>query len=179
METAEKRFMLDTSALNRIIKSPDDEMLIIKSKAEGCQYFFADIQFDEIAKIIRRPSPGVPRELVERTRVYWMLDLLKTMLRIQTHYVKRYATLKLNDWILDDGLYIMPDEVSDAHDDIYHRNDQHFNDAMIGTVAMEHGCVLVTEDRRLFNRVNAHTPGGAIRYADFIARLTGDSTSAQ
>lgn len=179
MDLIDKRFMLDTSALNRVIKSFEDIRLIVDSKAEGYQYFFTDIQFEEIEKNILRRSPDVPQDLVERSRVYWMLDLLKTMLRIQTHHVKRYGTLKLNDLILDGSLTIMPDEVSDAHDDIHHHNDQHSNDAMIGVVAMEHGCVLVTEDRRLFNRVNAHTPGGAIRYADFIAQLSEHSTSPQ
>lgn len=172
MKLVDKRFMLDTSALNRIVKNSEDERLIVESKTMGYQYFFTDIQFEEIKTSILRRSLDVPHDLVERSRVYWMLDLLKIMLRIQTHHVKRYATFKLNDWILDGSLSIMPHEVSDTYDDIHHHNAQHFNDAMIGSVALEHGCALVTEDRRLLNRVNAHTPGGAIRYGDFIKQIT-------
>lgn len=175
MDIVDKRFMFDTSALNRITRNLGDETLIYTSKSFGFEYYFSEIQVDEILKSVTRHHADVPDNLVERDRVDFMSRLLKIIIKLQTQYVGQIATLLPYRWTLDGTFDILPDSEYAAEKvfrDILNNNDhQHYNDAMIGMVSIVHGCVLVVNDRRFFNKVNRGEPGRAITYEDFIARI--------
>lgn len=182
MDIVDKRFMFDTSALNRISHDPGDEILIYRSKSFGFEYYFSEIQVDEILKSVYRRNADVPDDLVERDRVDFMSRLLKIVIKLQTQYVGQIATLRPNRWILDGTFDILPDNENTAmnvFEDILNGNDrQHYNDAMIGMVAISHGCTLIVNDRRFFNKVNRGETGRAITYEDFIARISAACSDA-
>ena len=53
--------------------------------------------------------------------------------------------------------------------DILNNNDyQHYNDAMLALTAIVNGCILVTNDNRLYRKINKHYPKRAIKYNEFI-----------
>lgn len=176
MDIVDKRFMFDTSALNRIARDLKDENLIYRSKSFGFEYYFSEIQVYEVLKSVYRHNVDVPENLVERDRVDFMSRLLKIIIKLQTQYVGQIATLRPNRWLLDGTFDIFPDDENTAanvFEDILNSNDrQHYNDAMIGMVAFVHGCVLVVNDRRFFNKVNKGEPGRAITYENFIAHIS-------
>lgn len=182
MEWIENRYMFDTNALNRICKNSFDEMVVYQSKCRGWEYFFSEIQCRESSANIVKQSVNVESNLVERNRAEWALTLLRVIPKLQTKYVGLIATLRPNRWILNGTYNILPDNERDAaklFSDILNDNDkQYYNDAMIGMTAIVHGCVVVTNDRRFYNKVNSHYPGRAIKYEDFMEKVTNfvDST---
>lgn len=182
MDIIDKRFMFDTSALNRIARDPDDEILIYRSKSFGFEYYFSEIQVDEILKSVYRHNGNVPDNLVERDRVDFMSRLLKIVIKLQTKYVGQIATLRPNCWVLDGTFDILPDgedTAANVFEDILNGNDrQHYDDAMIGMVSLSHGCVLVVNDRRFFNKVNRGELGRAITYEEFIAHIRSACSGA-
>lgn len=175
MEKVEKRFMFDTNALNRICADSGDEMLIYASKSEGYEYFFSEIQCLESCANIEKNTEGLDRSLIERNRAEFALKLLKIISKLQTKYVGQIANLRWNQWILDGTFRLLPDNETAAYDmflDIVNDNDlQYYNDGMIAMTAIAYGCTLVTNDKRLFNKVNKHFADRAIKYEDFISRL--------
>lgn len=169
------RFMFDTNALNRICVSPEDEMMIYQSKLKGFEYYFSEIQCLESSANIEKVSSGVDAHLVERQRAEWAVNLLRVIPKLQTQYVGQIATFVPNRWKLDGTFEFLPDGEAGAaalFADILNQNDcQYYNDAMIAMTAVVNGCTLVTNDKRLFKKVNAHFPGRAIQYEDFVALL--------
>lgn len=172
MDKVANRFMFDTNALNNICKDPDAEMLVYQSKDSGFEYFFTEIQCKESEANIWKQSPNVDPLFVERSRAEWAANLLRVIPRLQTRYVSQIATLRPGRWLLDGTFDVLPDGELPAFDmfsDILNDNDfQYYNDAMIAMTAIVHGCVLVTDDSRLFKKVNQHFPGRAIKYGEFF-----------
>ena len=172
MDKVANRFMFDTNALNNICKDPDAEMLIYQSKDSGFEYFFTEIQCKESEANIWKQSPNVDPLFVERSRAEWAANLLRIIPKLQTRYVGQIATLRPGRWLLDGTFDVLPDSELPAFDmfsDILNDNDfQYYNDAMIAMTAIVNGCVLVTDDKRLFKKVNQHFPGRAIKYEEFL-----------
>ena len=177
MEWVKNRYMFDTSALNKIIESPKDEMLIYTSKKAGYEYFFTEIQVQESENCVQKRKSGIPEHLVERNRVQLAFRLLRTIIRLQTTYVGQIATLRKNRWLLDGTFEILPDDEAKAIDvfnEVLHDNDhQHYNDAMISMTAIRHGCAVVSRDRDFFKKFSRVFPDRFIYYGDFINQLTG------
>lgn len=175
MDKVENRYMFDTNALNSICSNMLDEMAVYQSKGREYEYFFTEIQCQESSGNIAKKSQGIEPFLVERSRADWALNLLRVIPKIQTQYVGQIATLRLNRWLGDGTFSILPDGESDAaimFSDINNDNDdQYYNDAMIAMTAIVHGCTVVTNDKRLFNKINKHFPGRAIKYEEFIGSL--------
>lgn len=172
MEWVKNRYMFDTNALNRICKNTGDEMVIYQSKCLGREYFFSEIQCQESGANITKQYADVDPDFVERKKAEWALSLLRVIPKLQTKYIGLIATFRPFGWMLDGTYNILPDGEQGAaklFSDILNENDrQYYNDAMIAMTAIVHGCVVVTNDKRLFNKTNQHYPGRAIKYDDFI-----------
>lgn len=172
MDKVANRFMFDTNALNQICKDPYAEMVIYQSKEAGFEYYFTEIQCKESEANILKQSPNVDPLLVERSRAEWATNLLRVISKLQTKYVGQIATLRHGRWLLDGTYNILPDNELSAFDmfsDILHDNDfQYYNDAMIAMTAIVHGCVVVTNDRRLHKKINQHFPNRAVKYEEFL-----------
>lgn len=112
---------------------------------------------------------------VERGNAEYAIKLMKIIAKLQTKHVNKIVTLRHNRWILDGTYEVIPNDEIAAYEmfsDILNNNDnQHYNDAMIAMTAIVNGCTLVSDDKRLFNKVNRHFPGRAIRYAEFTETL--------
>ena len=177
MDWVKNRYMFDTSALNKIIESQEDESLIYSSKKAGYEYFFTEIQVQESENCVQKRKIGIPEELVERSRVQKAFHLLRTIIMLQTTYVGQIATLRKNRWLLDGTFEILPDDETKAADvfrEVLHDNDcQHYNDAMIAMTAIRHGCMLVARDEEFFKKFRRVFPDRYIYYGDFIDQLTG------
>ena len=172
MEKIENRYMFDTCALNRICGNPSDEMHIYQTKQFGWEYYFSEIQCDESGNTALN---GLEDALIEKEKVNRAISLLRIIPKLQTKYIGLIATLRRNRWVLNGTYTPQPDSEQDAYDlfvDILNENDrQHYNDAMIGMTAIVHGCTIVTNDRRFYNKVNKHFPGRAIRYDEYMERV--------
>ncbi|MEA4813361.1 MAG: PIN domain-containing protein [Oscillospiraceae bacterium] len=172
MDKVEKRYMFDTNAINKICQNPNDEITIYKSKINGYEYYFTEIQCQESCANIIKKSEGLDSCLVERQRAEYALNLLRVIPKLQTCYVGQIATLRLNRWGSDGTFDILQDNESEAaamFSDILNDNDrQYYNDSMIALTAIVNGCTLVTNDKRLFNKVNNHFIERAIKYENFI-----------
>lgn len=182
LEKVENRYMFDTNALNCICKNLDDETSIYQSKSLGWEYFFSEIQGKEAGANITKQYAGVSPDVVERKKAELALSLLRIIQKLQTNYIGLIATLRPFGWALDGTYNILPDNEQDAAKlfaDILNENDsQYYNDAMIAMTAIVNGCTVVTNDKRLFNKINHHYPGRAIKYEDFLecVRVLVDST---
>lgn len=176
MEKVDNRFMFDTNALNEICKDFNAEMMIYQSKRYGFEYFFTEIQCKESEANIWKQSPNVDPLFVERSRAEWATNLLRVIPKLQTQYVGQIATLRRGRLLLDGTFEVLPDNELSAFEmflDILNNNDfQYYNDAMIAMTAIVHGCVLVTDDKRLSKKVNQHFPGRAIKYGVFLETVT-------
>lgn len=177
MEWVKNRYMFDTSALNKIIESTEDEILICESKKHGYEYVFTEIQVQESENCVQKRKSGIPEDLVERSRVQKAFHLLRIIIKFQTTYVGQIATLRKNRWLLDGTFELLPDDEEKAFDvfkEVLHNNDrQHYNDAMIAMTAIRHGCMLVARDGEFFKKFRRVFPDRYIYYGDFIDQLTG------
>ena len=176
VDAAENRYMFDTNALNRICRNSFDEIAIYQSKCQGWEYYFSEIQCQESSNTISKQTEGVLPQYVERERAERALSLLRVIPKLQTRYVALIATLRPRGWLLDGTYSILPDgeyQTYKLFTDILNNNDrQYYNDAMIGMTAIIHGCVVVTDDKRFFNKINKHFPERAIKYNDFLEKVT-------
>lgn len=174
MDWYPNRYMLDTSSLNIIIENNADEFLIYQSKLHGFEYYFAETQSLEAVNNITDKHQTFPDNAVPKTNAEKSVTILKLIGKLQTKYVGQMATFLPNGWALDGTFHLIPKEEQQAADmffDIYHNNEKHREDAMIAMTAIIYGCTLVVYDKRLYNRVNAHFPGRALWYDDFISLL--------
>ena len=158
MEVVKNRFMFDTSALNQIINKPDDEMLIYQTKLNGFEYYFTEIQGFEAGNNISKLRDETNSDLVKRS---------------DAEYVGQIATLRHNKWRLDGTFTLVSKSEQGAallFSDILNNNDyQYYNDAMIAMCGIVYGCTIVTNDKRLYKKINKHFPDRAINYASFIS----------
>lgn len=172
MEKQNNRYMFDTNALNKIIFNPTDEMHIFRSKTNGFEYYFTEIQLQEAQANVTKIRGEADSNYVLKSDAELATNLLRVSSKLQTKYVPQIATLRPGRWKLDGTFSILPDSESDAFDlfdDILNDNDnQYYNDAMIAMTAISNGCVVVTDDIRLFKKINKHFPGRAIKYNNFI-----------
>ena len=177
MEWVKNRYMFDTSALNKIVESAEDEALIYASKSAGYEYFFTEIQVQESEKCVEKHTDGIPEELVERTRVELAFRLLRIIIKLQSRYVGQIATLRPNRWLLNGTFEILPDydeKSAEVFREVLHGNDrQHYNDAMIAMTAIRHGCTVIARDTEFFKKISRVFPGRYIYYDDFIDQLMG------
>lgn len=175
MDCADKRYMLDTSALNRIMLSTGDEISVYRSKSFGYTYYFSEIQVDEVINNVQHSNPDIPSNLVERDRVVFSLKMMKLIIKLESNYVGQIFTFRPYRCLLDGTFSILSEGkeiAADIFKDILNENDkQHYNDAMIAMTAIDNDCVLVTDDKRLFNKINKYLPNRAIKYDDFIKKV--------
>ncbi len=173
MEVVKNRFMFDTSALNQIINKPDDEMLIYQTKLNGFEYYFTEIQGFEAGNNISKLRDETNSDLVKRSDAELAVELLKLINKLQTKYVGQIATLRHNKWRLDGTFTLVSKSEQGAallFSDILNNNDyQYYNDAMIAMCGIVYGCTIVTNDKRLYKKINKHFPDRAINYASFIS----------
>lgn len=174
MDKVQNRYMFDTNAINRISQDSYDEMLIYESKSHGYEYYFTEIQVYESQSVIEKQTADIDSNLVERDRAVYSLNLLRLISKLQTKYVGQIMTLLPNRSRLDGTFELLSDGEEESVAmfwKIMNNNDIHYEDAMIALVAIVNGCILVTNDKRLFNKINSFFPGRAIKYEDFIALL--------
>lgn len=175
MKKLSKAFMFDTSSINQIAASSSDELLIYLSKDNGFEYYFTEIQSIEASGNISNRQTEVSASLVKRNDAEFMANLFRIMSKLQTKYVGQIATLRPNKWKLDGTFELLPEceqKVELMFDDILNNNDyQHYNDAMLALTAIINGCTLVTNDKRLYKKINKYYPERAIKYKDFMSLL--------
>lgn len=168
-----RRFMLDTSALNKLAKSPSDENLVYQSKFRGFEYYFTETQSEEIRNNINSKA-DLGKEQVSRISAEYALELSRIMNKIQTHYAGPIVTPVENSWKLDGTREFLSEnetQIMAVFDERYNNNPARYNDALIAVTGLHNGCIIVTEDRNFRRDVNKILPGWAITYAEFINLL--------
>lgn len=172
MEKVNNRFIFDTNAINRICEDHTSEAQIYKSKFVGFEYYFSEIQCSEAGATMLKERKDENLNTINRSRAEYAFDRLRVIPKLQTQYVGKIATLRPNGWPLDGTVEISDDEELPSIDmfmDILHENDQkYYNDAMIAMIGIQNGCTIVTNDKRLKNKVNHHFPGRAISFEEFM-----------
>lgn len=160
-----QNYIWDTQSLNEL--ATDAEMVALCKRAfdAGQRYFITTVQERELV--------GVP----DRTMKYsddgaWGEYQERTLLLMEELNFCRCSCVALfyqNFWLLDGSMRILPDSGprTDLFNDIYNNNNHHKRDATIGEAAVYHGCTLITNDKRLRNKVNKYFPGTAISYDEY------------
>jgi hypothetical protein len=160
-----QNYVWDTQALNRL--AIDKEMVIICKSAidAGHRYYITSVQERELM--------GIP----DRTMQYedanaWGTHQTKTfevMEHLKFRRLSCIALLYQNFWTLDGSMRILETSGSriEMFNEIYHNNNHHKRDATIAEAVIYHGCILITNDKRLRNKVNKFFPECAITYEKY------------
>lgn len=175
----ENSYMLDTSAFNYLALHEKELNILIKSIALGFMYFSTSIQDMELRGKGARTydknceSNGfVSQELVEK------FMQIKKLLNIKN--VSEYA-IAMKDHAKVDGTQRFVANNGIPHDvyvRICEKNNSesnspyaHSHDAVIAESSIYHGCVLVSEDRKLRKEINKYVIHGAITTEELIKRI--------
>lgn len=164
-----QNFIWDTQSLNLLVSDAGMVSLCKRALETGHRYFITTVQERELI--------GVP----DRTMKYsdgdtWGQYQKKTFLVMEDLMFCRCSCIALlypGFWLLDGSMRILSDSgpQTDMFYDIYNNNNHHKRDATIGEAAVYHGCMLVTNDKRLRNKVNKHFPETAISYDEYKTSL--------
>lgn len=158
MEFVKNRYMFDTSALNHLVRLPEDFSVIYRSKFRGFEYLFTEPQILEAKNNLT-------------TNAALGMDLLELMIKIQTKYVGPIATSVENSWLLDGTRDFLSENETDTIAMFFARfndNQKRYNDALIAVTGIHNGCIIITNDKKFRRDVNKFFPERAITYENFI-----------
>lgn len=160
-----QNYVWDTQSLNQL--ATDDEMIeqCKQAIASGHRYYIASVQERELG--------GVPdRKMNYQDASAWKKPESRTFAVMDILGFLRLSCISLfykNFWILDGSMRIL--ETSglriDMFNEIYNNNNNHKRDATIAEATIFHDCTLITNDKRLRNKINKYFPGRAITYAEY------------
>lgn len=164
-------FVFDTNNINRLAL---DAIAIEKCKLaikHGYQFYITDVQVREFM--------GVPdRKGTYSDPASWHmsenLDQIRSIIKnLNIQHISCVALLLKHFWTLDGSMRILDDKgpLFEMFQTIHNKNRSHLRDATIAEATVYNHCKLVTNDRRLRNKMNSFFPGSAITYEDFLDSL--------
>lgn len=164
-------FVFDTNNINRLAVDTVAINNCISAMKEGYCFYITDVQQREFMGWPDRkgtysdPKSWHPSENYKQ--IYSLID------RLNIQYISCVALLLEGFWTLDGSMRILDDEGSlyEMFQSIHNKNRSHLRDATIAEATIYNHCKLVTNDKRLRNKMNLFFPGTAITYKDFIDSL--------
>lgn len=162
--------LLDTCAINEIVKSTDVICAIKELKNKGFIYYISDVQMRELSGIIDRKEMKMTVDETIKESNKSILSFLKD---IDCKRVSCVALLLEEFWVLD-GSFRLIDENSSTYTmfkEIHNNNIHHIKDAVIAEAAIYNNCTLITKDRRLNKKVNQYFSGRSILCKNFINEI--------
>ena len=160
-----KNYVWDTQALNQLTLDDNMKNLCSIAYCHGHRYFITIVQARELN--------GVP----DRTMKYsnadaWKSPQAETFEIMEALKFSRLSCVSLlypNFWLLDGSMRILEDNGSrtDMFYAIYNNNNHHKRDATIAEATIYHECILISNDKRLRNKMNKFFPGSAITYDEY------------
>ncbi len=166
-----QNYIWDTQTLNALAGDTEMISLCRNSMSKGHRHFITTVQERELA--------GIPdRTMQYRDSNAWGESQKKTFAVVEELgfcCLSCVALLYHNFWILDGSMRILESSGTrvDMFNEIYNNNNHHKRDATIAEAAVYHGCTLITNDKRLRNKVNKYFPATAITYDEYKETLTG------
>ena len=174
-------YMLDTSAYNHIVKSPERIDTVKQSISLGFCYYSTALQDNELSgkgaktynkdciSVVKRPMP------LEMKQKFDLLDI-----ELNVKLVPEIASF-MRDHARVDGTnrFLAPDSLEgQLYKKIEGKNKSESNrpfeysyDAMIAEAAVHYGCVLVSDDGTLKDLVNSFLPNSAITTDELIETI--------
>lgn len=164
-------YVFDTNILNRLAKEPVNIELCNLAVEHGYCFFITDVQIRELN--------GIP----DRTGNYadscaWRpaenAALIFSIIRkLHMEYISCVALLLLNFWTLDGSMRILDDKgpYYEMFQTIHNKNPHHLRDATIAESTIYNHCKLISNDKRLRNKMNSFFPNSAMPYDEFINML--------
>ena len=166
-----QNYIWDTQTLNVLAEDAEMISLCRYSTSKGHRHFITTVQERELAGIPDRTmqylDPNAWRESEKRS--------FAVMEELGFCRLSCVSLLYQNYWILDGSMRILESSGTrvDMFHEIYNNNNHHKRDATIAEAAVYHGCTLITNDKRLRNKVNKYFPDSAITYGEYKETLTG------
>lgn len=160
-----QNYVWDTQSLNLL--ATDNEMIERCKGAynEGHRYYITMVQVRELA--------GWPdRKMNYDDPNAWSMRQDQTFIVMETldfHRLSCVAVLYPGFFILDGSMRLLEDSGLriDMFNDIYNNNNHHKRDAIIGEATVYHRCCLISNDKRLRNKINKYFPETAITYEEY------------
>lgn len=168
-------FVFDTNNINRLVV---DIVAIENCKRaikKGYCFYITDVQQREFMGWPDRKGTYSDLKSWHPSENYKQIYSLIDELNIQ--HISCIALLFKGFWIDDGSMRILDDEGSlyEMFQSIHNKNRNHLRDAAIAEATVYNHCILVTNDKRLRNKMNNFFPRSAITYEDFIDSLNSIS----
>lgn len=164
-------FVFDTNNINRLAT---DITTVEKCKLaidHGYRFYITDVQVREFMGVPDRkgtycdPTSWCPSNNLERIRC-----LIK---KLNMQHISCVALFLKNFWTLDGSMRILDDNgpLVEMFQAIHNKNRSHLRDATIAEATVHNHCKLITNDKRLRNKMNSFFPGSATTYEEFVESL--------
>lgn len=174
-------YMLDTCACSHIFSCQDSTNIVKKSLELGFQYYttaIQDLEFDGEGSRTYDENCISTNSRTREELPQHVIDKLNTMEQsLQAKYVPEMAT-SLRNHSRVDGTVIFGDFKSLAfklYENIDNKNIansskpfKHSHDALIAHTAMNHNCILVTDDNMVYKETNNLFPNRAITSKELL-----------
>jgi len=135
-----KRIMFDTNIYDNIV----DQIHEINKTTDRIDYYITAIQIEEICKI-----PDSKENIEEtRTRNFLRLVILRAKIVPTSIFILGYSRFDYACWSTPEAVQIYNKFVNPSGNNI--------KDAIIATTAVCEGCILVTEDKLLYNKMKVN-----------------------
>lgn len=160
-------FMLDTSAINKLVESADDYKLVAMAKDKlGYMYFRTLIEDREI---IGMKADGTFHKNYAKlqSKALKMQQIIRDLPIVR---VPHMANLMRNSWILDGTCHVLEvdGKIKEVFDKVFNKNPDNYEDAVIIESAIRFNCVTVSNDKAMCENTNKVFPGRAMWYKKFI-----------
>ncbi len=129
------KFLLDTNILDDIESGKVDIEVILKAHKQGSQFFITHIQVDEVNKM---------KDVEKRGKLFFVLSTLPSQLRETDSVVLGVSRWDYSKWGTGEVMERLRVGKTDA---------KSAKDALIGETAVNNNLTLITNDRKLMNRV--------------------------
>ena len=174
-------YMLDTCAVNAIVKNISDLDLLKLTTAIGYKYYATDVQFWELhgfgAKTFYHDYFAA-EQYKSTKRLQWLNQKRPLFAQVfESLSVQRVSYIvtsgATSNWTLGDNVRFFDDSKMSSilFSNLYKmttNSKAYQHDAIIAESAMENNCILVTTDGELITEVEKLFPGRAISYNDFL-----------
>lgn len=161
-----QNYIWDTQALNLLAKDVKAISMCQDAINYGHRYYITQVQTRELI--------GIPDRSMKYTdSSAWGKSENNTLEVLENLGFRRLSCVALgylNFWILDGSMRLLEScgPRVDMFNDIYNGNNHHKRDATIAEATIYHNCILITNDKRLRNKINKHFPERAITYDYYL-----------
>jgi len=160
-------YVLDTNVFEHLAKNGDALKHMKSLFTKGHCYYITDVQNREIIGVPDRTGkyedPSAWNASLNASKI---IDIIESL---QVKHISCVASLQKNFWLLDGSMRIKTGERTAMFNDIRNNNSKHLSDAQIAEAAIFNYCALITDDKKLLNKVNKHFPGKAILLNKYIS----------